>query len=235
MWPALQHGLTGPHNRKRIGKDRFNMKSVSKIPLDNPLYRLCRKLVFAIDNLLFNFKGSAGPKYQSTRFALVLPFLFAIAAASYNFFGSLFFGVTDKEFEKAVSIGIPILLVANLILTCRNIFIFRSWVKKIFYPVFIAAVTMFFFFLFLFICVWVYAIVMIILILWLAFCGWVGAGSSSGGGSSGGSSEPVYEEAYVDDGSFWGKKLTRTGGVGDWKDGMGHSYEESFGQFHQKD
>ena len=60
-----------------------------------------------------------------------------------------------------------------------------------------------------------------------------GAAFSSKGGSSSGDSS-YYEEAHVDDGSIWGKTLTRQSGDTDWHDNCGGAYEEGCGVFRKK-
>jgi len=206
------------------------MKDIEKVPFDNPAYRFFRKLVLRLDNALFNRNGSAGNDYQPTRYALVLPYLGGIAAASYIFFSS--FGKHDNDvLTNNILTCLPFLLLANVVLTCRNIFVLRGWVKKIFYPVFIAAVSLIFFFIVTFVCAWIYAIVMIVLIVWFCLAAWLGSEREQAAQSS---RSPVREEVLVDDGSFWGKTLTRTGGVGDWQDNSGNSYEEFCGEFRKK-
>ena len=206
------------------------MKDVGKVPLDNPVYRFCRKFVLRLDNAMFNHNGSEGKDYQPTRFALVLPYLGGIAAASYFFFSS--FGKHDNNvLTNNILTWVPILILVNVVLTCRNIFVLHGWVKRVFYPVFIAAATLIFFFVVTFVCAWIYAIVMVILILWLCLSAWLGSEREQAAQAS---RTPVREEVIVDDGSFWGKTLTRTGGVGDWQDRSGNSYEEFCGEFKKK-
>ncbi len=206
------------------------MKDVGKALLDNPAYHFCRKFVLRLDNALFNHNGSEGKDYQPTRYALVLPYLGGIAAASYLFFSS--FGKHDNNvLTNNILTLVPILILTNVVLTCRNIFVLHGWVKRVFYPVFIAVATLIFFFIVTLVCAWIYAIVMAILLLRLCLRAWL---SSERGQAAQVSQTPVLEKVIIDDGSFWGKTLTRTDGVGDWRDGSGNYYVECCGGFKKK-
>ena len=226
-----------PHNRKKIGKDRINMLPVDEITFDNAIFRYLRKIVFALDNALFNHKGSAGPKYQATRYVLVLPFFSSIAGAVFVLFSNIFVDLTEDDYIHILTYCLLILLVVNLILMSGNIFVFRSRAKKLLYPVFIAAITLIFSFFFFSIFLWGWCFWFIVLIIWDILTG--GGGPSTIKPRSISSyyeqPEPYYEEAHIDDGTFGGRKLTRNSRFGDWKDGMGHTYSESFGQFKRKD
>lgn len=208
------------------------MKDVKKVPLDNPVYRFFRKFVLRLDNALFNGGAAADPAYQPTRFALVLPYLGGIAAASYIFFSSFTGDRADLDaVEKNILLGIPVMVLLNILFNIGNVFVLRGWVRKFFYPVFIAVVSVLFFALVTFVCAWIYAIVIIVLLLWVFLSANFGKGGAL---SSGSGSAPVRHEVLVNDGSFWGKTLTSTDRIGEWRDRFGNTYEESGGEFRKK-
>lgn len=208
------------------------MKDVAKVPLDNPPYRFFRKLALRIDNALFNRNGGGGDDYQPTRHVLVLPYICGIAAASYVFFSSFAGDRADSaQVERNILLCVPLMILLNIVLHLKNLFVFRGWIRKISYPVFIAVSTVVFFAAVTFVCAWIYAIVMIVLVLWIVWTAHFGKGgtlTSSGGDAA------VRREVLVDDGSFWGKTLTSTDCIGEWRDRFGNIYEESGGEFRKK-
>ena len=207
---------------------------VRPILFDNPVFRVSRQAVYMLDDAIFNHAGREG-YYQPTRYALVLPFFGGIAAASYIFFNS--FGEhSDEALTQNVRNAAVVLIAVNVLLNCGNVFVLRSWVKKIFYPVFIAVVSGIFLGATTFVCAWLYVLAIIILGIWLLLIG-LGVNFSSGGGGrgGGGSGEKFVQKMWVDDGSVTGLTLTRDGSIGDWRGNDGHTYTEDMcGNLHQK-
>lgn len=207
------------------------MKDVGRVPLDNPVYRWFRKLVLRLDNAIFN-RGVADPAYQPTRFVLVLPYLGGIAAASYIFFSSFSGNRSDLDaVEKNILFCVPLMVLLNILFNIGNVFVLRGWARKLFYPVFIAVVSVLFFALVTFVFAWIYVIVIAGLLLCVFLSGTFGKGGAL---SSDSGDAPVRQEVWVDDGSFWGKKLTSTDCIGEWRDRFGNTYEESGGEFRKK-
>ena len=209
------------------------MRGIHRIPLDFPFLYPIRKLVYRLDNALFNAKGSCGIGYEPTQYLLVLPYLAGIFAAVYCIFCSLT-GPRGAEMaaQRQVVMLSPLLVLANLLLMSKHIICMPTWPKRILYPVFVivftglcAYATMYLSYLL--------AMLFCVVVVLMAFLGGKGGGSSHGGlFSSGGNN--YREEVVVDDGSFFGKTLHRDNGCGDWSDGSGHSYEETSEGFVQK-
>ena len=206
------------------------VREVEPIRLDNPVFRWCRRAVFSLDNDIFNHNGCEGENYQPTRYALVLPYFGGIAAASYIFFGSFGDVKQDVLVENILGAWLPILLLANAVLTCRNIFVLHGWVKKIVYPIFITLAGAIFFVAVTFICSWLYVFVIIILGIWVFLIGTKESLSSDK------SNDNSVQEAYIyNNGSVMPTKLTRSDSIGDWHGDDGHTYTEDMsGNLHRK-
>ena len=201
---------------------------VGKIPLDNPIFRVLRQAVFQMDNALFNHNGSAGPGYRPTQYMLVLPYFAALATMVYYIYWSFTKNITETQAQAYLWRGGAILLGANLLLMLRHALGLPGILKKLLYLVFTVVVTGVF-----------YAVTAVLLI-WLAACFFIiivgaalfGAAFGGGGSSSRRQTTTYRETTVVDDGSLFGKTLSREDG-GNWHDGA-TEYEETSGGFRRK-
>ena len=177
---------------------------------------------------MFNHNGSAGPRYRPNRRALVLPALAGVATAVYVMLSD-FQGRSQDEAMLALLPWVAGLVGGNMLLMAGHLFTLPTWTRRIFYPIFIAAVTLVFYGLITIVACYALAIALLLFLVPILF----GAVFSSKGGSSG-SSSSYREEAYVNDGSLFGRTLTRQSGDIDWHDNCGGTYEESCGVFRRK-
>ncbi len=212
------------HFNQPVSKQEFPMSIIGRG------YGAFQNLVAKLDNAMFNHNGSAGPHYKPTRHALLLPALAGLATAIYIIYLQFQGHKNDMAALQPLLVWLPCLVGGNILLTIGHVFRLPTWTRRIFYPIFIAVVTLIFFAFTTFVSVWLLFFAAIFFFAPIIF----GAAFGSHGGSSSSGSSSYREEAHVDDGSIWGKTLTREGGVGDWHDGCGGAYEEVSGGFQKK-
>ena len=208
------------------------MKDVEKVRFDNPVYCFARKLVFKLDNALFNRHGSAGMDYQPTRYVLVLPYFCGLIFAAIAFFSGVFRISPGKAAILPALLCLTIMVLLNIWFNFDNVCGFRNPIKKLLYPIFIATVTLVFFFLVMAVCGILFPLAIIALFLmalWMDISSW------------GSSSTPINydtghgeESILVDDGTEHGRYITRTIGQNNWHDDFGNRYEKSGGGFIRK-
>lgn len=234
--------------RKQSGQEQSfrSVKGVERIKWDNFYFRFARKVVFGLDNFLFNHNGSAGPGYQPTRYALVAPFWFAVLGPILGIIVGILASPKNEDFseEKFIVIWGTVTLLFMLINTffsCRkNVSFFRDRPRKILYPIFLFVSTMIFFYITSLLFLLLIYVIIVIVVLWvmvvflyhfiLAMLG--ASASSSSSGRSGGDPITPTESCWIPDGTVMGKTLTKEGGS--WKDSSGNRYEEDLCGFLHK-
>ena len=209
----------------------FTREPIGKCFLDHRFFRAAREWVYGLDNRLFNRNGLI-PDYQPTRRVLILPYYAAWIAVTWLFGAVLFMGAQQKMVcEQIFFCLLPLLMLVNVLFSLRHLFKFPNCGRKVLYALFIAAVTLGAFCLAFFVIFWLYFIVLMIVIFYIFRV----LLSDSGKAPEPEPPQHVYkEEVIVDDGSLFGKTLTREGSGGAWKDSVGNVYEEHDGFFRKK-
>ena len=216
------------------------MEELQSVPFDNLFLRICRKLIYRLDNAMFNHNGSNGPNYEPTQYLLMLPFLYGIMAIVYCIFSAFCPGSSEIVAQRNAIIGISWLVGLNLLFMARRIICMPTWTKRFFYSVFVVVVTASYAFL-----VFYFAYILVLLFTLIGIVidffnpnsgGGTGGSMSSGSGTSmsGSCSSDYPEHIVVNDGSFWGKFLHRENQYDDWTDISGEKYEETSTGFKKK-
>ena len=209
------------------------MEELQSVPFDNLFLRISRKLIYHLDNAMFNHNGSNGPDYKPTQYLLVLPFLYGILSIIYCIFSAFCPGSSEIAAQQKAIFGIAWLVGVNLLFMAKRIICMPSWTKRFFYSVFVVVVTAAYAFL-----VFYFAYIFVILLIPIGIvkdffspcdCGGTGGSMSSASGSSMSDSyaNDYPRDVVVDDGSFWGKSLHRENDYGLWSDRSGEKYEET--------
>ncbi len=190
-------------------------KTVKAVWLDNPVFFLLRRFVYWLDNALFNHKNSIGVNYQPTLYLLILPHHCAIAAVIAHFF---------MPPEELLFFWAPIALGVNVLFMLGHILSMPSVLKKIFYFLFVLFFSVLIFAVIFYIAVWALAIIMVLFVSWFFLKSWWEDLGSSPAPSP---APRVVETVTIDDGSFFGKTLTKD-------DSFGSSYKDSGGTEYKK-
>jgi len=200
---------------------------IRPIPLDNPVCRSMRQTVWRLDNALFNRNGSAGAGYRPTQYMLVLPYYAALATMVCYFYLSFTSKITDDQVLYYLLRGGSILLGANMLLMLPHALRLPGLPKRLLYLFFTSLVTGVFYSIMAFLMIWLASCFLMVIIV-MAVIG----GAFGKKGYSSEPETPYRESVVVDDGSLWGKTLTREDG-GDWHDGA-TAYEETSEGFRRK-
>ena len=82
-----------------------------------------QKMVYKMDNAMFNHDGSAGPNYQPTTRALILPLVAGIIAGFYLVYCSFQGGKEQEEMIlRQLFYALPILAGVNVLFMIKHVF-----------------------------------------------------------------------------------------------------------------
>lgn len=210
---------------------------------DHWVNRIFKKL----DELLFNFRGSASSDYKGSSHILWLP-----ATAGFIFgiwlFINLYF-LQQKGIDALYQMKIVTMAVwfVNELCLIKHVFKLPGFFRKLLYPVFVTIITVPVFLLLVHGTFWfafiVFAIIFLIFGLWLLrilisiACHESRPYSSptpiSTSSSSAKKDSRPEEVAYIDDGTPWGERITRKEGDATWSGSSGR-YEKNWDDTYTK-
>lgn len=233
MENALQKKIEQETSDNGTKKEIHVVNGIEYLWLDNVLFRYARRIVFSLDNYLFNRNGSAGPGYQPNRHVLIIPYYFGLVASFIIFVTKLFSSgkTSDLPTPLITFFGIVYLILfvaffVSLVVSCRNVLVFRDWKRKVLYVLFIVACSYLCFYITLFIGIAilliVFLVLMIIFALYLLAIGLKTSFSTDWTGIN----FKAKETWQIVDGSFMGVTLTRVS-MDEYKDGAGNTYRDT--------